>query len=585
MSDFWNIRAREGLPYGSIPWDNIVHKLEETDPELVKEVKGQDFFDDIEDQYDNYARSEITDWAPDAPYLEADHPRRDPAYSNSILNLRYNGNRGFHSELPRNPEAFWGFTGNDPRGADTDPRFDVMRGHITARAANLEARMLDSDDNFEAERPWTGQSFSYDMKELHRRLKNSTRVFTVSKVGRPWGRNIALDEMAGLRARRIQYWNGQESLDYPSRARFFGSDYQPAGDAEGGAVRGVDRRGGYDRAPWRRTTPDGDLAVQQYGQVRSQGRAGVGPQSVGGGRKRAAWSDQDIAEQLATARARGANRQTLGASMAVAARHRKHARATRPDDDPGYSHETLEIGKAAVQQDVARAYRQQAEDTDRRPAGSVQDDEGGVVAGAGLRPAANPERALRAGQPSQPDAVAHLANAETIVRGLKEGSASARRKIANHIIAAGVMSDHFEGLTPAQGRGMMPAADLSRMQKFSETALTRAAAAEGLEVASYKTAPPIADERRVARGRATDQTLFAASNEQGMGGKTAVTDYRGHTGEPVVLGDAADDVFGFDAEVQGGMTGGAPSARALRNMHHDDEGMVEDGASLAEIES
>lgn len=458
-----------------------------------------------------------------------------------------------------------------------------MRGHITARAANLEARMLDSDDNFEAERPWTGQSISYGMKELHRRLRNNTRVFEVSKIGRPWGRNIALDEMAGLRARRIQYWNGQESLDYPSRERFFGSDYMPAGDAEGGGVRGVDRRAGYDRAPWRNTTPDGDLEVQLYGQVRNQGRMTIDPRAMGGGKKRVTWNDQDIDEQLATAAAKGANRQSLGATMAVAARNRKHLRTSRPDDDPGYSYETTIVGKAPTARDVAMVYRQQAEDTERRPLGTVQDDEGGMVGGAGLRPGRNPERAIRASHQTHPDTTAHLANTAAIVRGLREGTASGRRKIANNVIASGTMSDVFEGAAPERGRGVRPSADYSRTQRFAEAPLVRAAAAEGLEVANYRGATPVENDHRVALGRITDQTLFRNSDEITENRRSQVPQFTSHTGEPVELGldDAA--TFGMDVVAEGGMTGGAPGTKLVRAHDWDDEGMQETD-SLAEIE-
>jgi hypothetical protein len=580
---FMDIRQREGMAYGGMPYDALVEKLEETDPALVAEVHGDDEFHDMADEYNNYVRSEIIDWAPDAPSLESDHPRRDPAYSNSLLNLRYNGNRGAYDWLPQHPELFIGFTGNDPRGAGTDPRFDVMRGHITARAANLEARMLDSDDNFEAERPWTGQSISYGMKELHRRLQNSTRVFTVSKEGRPWGRNTALDELAGLRARRIQYWNGQESLDYPSRERFFGSDYQPAGDAEAGGIRGVDRPSGFDRAPWRNTTPDADLEVQLYGQVRNQGRASVQPGAVGGGRKRVAWSDQDIDERLATNAAKGVNRQMLGATLAVAARNRKHLRTAKPDDTPGYSHEMAAMGRAPLAKDVARVYRQQVEDSERRPLGSVQDDEGGTISGAGLRPGRNPERAIRASHQTHPDTTAHLVNAAAIVRGLREGTASGRRKIANHVVAAGTMSDIFEGAAAEQGRGVRPSTDYIRTQRFAEVPLNRAAAAEGLEVQSYRSVAPVENDHRVARGYITDQTNFGAS-EQNESGKSQIPRFISHTGSPAVTGVSDEELFGRDDTVEGGMTGGAPTAKSVRNHVWGEEEMLEEGSSLTEIE-
>lgn len=106
---YLEINTREGLPYGGMPYDALVAKLEETDPALVAEVHGDDEFSDIQDEYKNYVRSEITDWAPDAPSLESDHPRRDPAYSRSLLNLRYNGNRGSYDWLPQHPELFYGW--------------------------------------------------------------------------------------------------------------------------------------------------------------------------------------------------------------------------------------------------------------------------------------------------------------------------------------------------------------------------------------------------------------------------------------------------------------------------------------------
>ena len=584
MSDDWDIRTREGMPFGALPYDTLVHKLEETDPAFVSEVRGDDEFHDLADEYQDYVRAEVVDWAPDAPLMEADHPRRDPALSRSALNLRYNGTRGSQPELPRHPELFIGFTGNDPRGAGTDPRFDVMRGHMTARASNLEARMLDSDDNFTAERPWTGQSISYGMKELHRRLQSATRVFTVQKEGRPWGRNTAADRLAGLRARQVQYWNGEESLpDAAERERFFGSDYRGAGDAEGGGVRGVDRRRGADSAPWRRSDPDGDLAVQFYGQTRSQGRALTAPGALGGGRKRAAAGEQDIAEALATRRARGANRQVLGATMAAAARNRRHLREARPDGDPGVSYELAAVGTAAAARDsadVARIHRLQAADADLRAAGTVQDDEGGGPAGAGLRPAAHPERAARAAETSHAEASPYLGNAAAIVRGLREGTASGRRRIAGRVAAAGVLGDLFEGASADLKRGLRPGGDYGRAQRLAEAPLARAAAAEGLEVASYRGAAPVADDRRVAHARRADQTLFGPEETAAGAGKSKVPQHRGGASTLATLGDADADTFGANAAAPGGMAGGAPGLKAVRNMAWDGEhlaGAVSEG--------
>src|SRR3989338_11546883 len=108
---YTEIRHREGMPDGGMPYDIILGKLEETDNDLIDKY---DEFHDLEEDHKDYVRSEIVDWSPDAPYLESDQVRRDPGLARSMLNLRYNATRGSRPELPRHPEMFYGFTGNDP---------------------------------------------------------------------------------------------------------------------------------------------------------------------------------------------------------------------------------------------------------------------------------------------------------------------------------------------------------------------------------------------------------------------------------------------------------------------------------------
>ena len=233
------IRHRKGMAFGGMPHDVLLHKLEETDPELVDEVGGFDEFHDMKDNYNNYVRSEIIDRAPDAPFLESDQTRRDASLSRSMINLRYNGTRGSDPDLPRHPELFYGFTGNDPRGVVNDPRFDQMRGHMTARAAGLTTRMGNNDDYQIAERPWTGQSISYAMKEVHRRQKANTRVFTVQKEGRPWSNNTTYDAAAAGDLRAAAMGAGGESLADRGAGAFVGAapervaggDHGPAEEA------------------------------------------------------------------------------------------------------------------------------------------------------------------------------------------------------------------------------------------------------------------------------------------------------------------------------------------------------------------
>jgi hypothetical protein len=580
------------MPFGGMPADALLHKLEETDPELVEEVRGFDEFHDVADDYDNYARSEIIDWTPDTPFLESDHTRRDPSLSRSQLNLRYNGTRGSNPELPHHPELFIGFMGDDPRGVVNEPRFDQFRGHTTARAANLTARMGDNDDHAIAERPWTNQSISYGMKELLRRAKKSVRVFSVQKDGRPVGRNAVANPYAERNVRAATHAVGAESMA-AARERFAGGDYAPSADTAAGGVRGVDagHAGAENTAPWRHTTGDADLGVQQYGAQGGAGRATVG---AGAQAARFAAPEQDWA---ASQHARAANRQTLGATMAAAARYSRAVRAALPDQDAAVSHEA-QGGLAARLRpaaDVARVYRYAVEDQARRPATEVQDGET-LGAAIGLRPGADPGRAARAAEVHV--ASSNLANVAAIVTGLREGTASSRRLIANHIVAAGarhlVLSEGAEGarrgvapgadyghvasLAVADGsrhlalseaaeaarrgvapgadygqvsgfavadgarhlalsegtegarRGVAPGADYAHVAKLAAAPLIRAAAAEGLVVHTYKAAPQRAERRiAAAQGAYDDRTWLGSRTAQAIGRSRPPGEWRSAT--------------------------------------------------------
>jgi hypothetical protein len=205
-----------------------------------------------------------------------------------------------------------------------------------------------------------------------------------------------------------------------------------------------------------------------------------------------------------------------------------------------------------------------------------------MVGGAGLKPARNPERAIHASHQTQPDATSHLANTAAIVRGLREGTASARRKIADHVVAAGTMSNVFEGVSSERGRGMRPSNDYGRIQQFAEAPLIRAAA-EGLEVQSYRGATPVENDHRVAHGYASDQTLFSKSDEVTANRKTQAPRFVSHTKDDSELGLDDESTFGIDTVAEGGMTGGAPGTKLVRSHDLGDEGMLETD-SLAEIE-
>ena len=49
---FMEINDEKGMPFGGMPYDEIAYKLEETDPDLVAEVRGYDPFYDHELAHD-----------------------------------------------------------------------------------------------------------------------------------------------------------------------------------------------------------------------------------------------------------------------------------------------------------------------------------------------------------------------------------------------------------------------------------------------------------------------------------------------------------------------------------------------------
>lgn len=183
----------DDMPYGGIPYNKILPKFETTSNNLIN--TGIDVMTNLNDKnpYNDYVRGEIMNWGPDAPLFESDHPGRDPNNGRGKINLMYNGNRGNTGDLPRHPEMFIGFTGNDPRGATNDPRLEQMRGFVTAHAANLQVSMGTNDPNHIAERPWTNQAISYDKQYINKISKNNKKIFSTQKDGRLMGRNVVTD--------------------------------------------------------------------------------------------------------------------------------------------------------------------------------------------------------------------------------------------------------------------------------------------------------------------------------------------------------------------------------------------------------
>lgn len=210
----------KGMPYGGMPADSILVKLEETDPAALAAIGAARGFGGPAEgfsgyDYKDYQIGEMLDRTLEQPFLASDSAHRDPSRSRSKLNLQYNGTRGGSGVLPRHPELFLGFTGNDPRGADNTPRFDKMRSQMEHRARNLEVHMggnVGHDGHQEAERPWTGPAIQRARVELQEQVRARTKIFSTSEDGRPTGRNLVTNDLSIPLVRRDTMAGGNETF-------------------------------------------------------------------------------------------------------------------------------------------------------------------------------------------------------------------------------------------------------------------------------------------------------------------------------------------------------------------------------------
>jgi len=262
------------MPFGGVPENTILHKLEETNMSEIRAahpVRGRDA------DYRDYAIREIADRGPETPYLESDHTHQDPALSRSVLNLRYNGTRGGSASLPQHSEMFMGFTGNDPRGSDTQPRLNKLKEHSSARARNLESRMGHNEGHGggvegaalqEADRPWTGPAYERGRMDMFRRAQNNIKVFIAEKEGKEFGRNVAADKTYASRERSKQFTAGDDGIVTDRGVSSFRSHV--GGES---VVDNLDNKSTQhtsqsirkqEAAPWLMATSDSELSVARY---------------------------------------------------------------------------------------------------------------------------------------------------------------------------------------------------------------------------------------------------------------------------------------------------------------------------------
>jgi hypothetical protein len=598
---YTEINDEKAFPFGGMPHDEIVYRLEETDPDLVREVRGDDPFYDHEIAHDHYVRSEILDWSPDETWLESQHPARDPALARSQLNLRYSGGRGPNDyRLPNHPELFLGFTGNDPRGRDVEqPVIARVRGQQAARARNLEVRMGHNVGHggpggfIEADRPWTGMSQEYGKKELQRRMKSHMQWFPAEKVGRPWGQNTVADEYYGLRARERVLGEGDEGLYVPEQDQpgplgpLYGPrpapaafSHAPAVGADGGGVRGVDRPARADTAPWRHAAPDADFAAQKYTAAAGGGRETYGPGGVAKALVVGGRADGDFGRAAA---ARAPNRKVMAEGMAAAAMGRRAAaRAAGGDAAAGVSAEAPVPGASAphLARDIAAAARLGVPDRAAHLPGAV--GEGGARRPAGFgAPPADRQGALylaAEGQALPPNS--RLAAAEAMVRGLRAGTSADFRAVQGLADPTGARGGRLgEPEGGPWGVGAQPARDYGKTMAAGKAALGRPGAAADLEGHPYGLGVPGPAPAAVSAqgGSFVSRGLAPPGRAPPRSKGPEFTGHRADGG--ATLGGDAPDVFGPQGESRGGGAG-PPGAAAFRAHQLGDGGDAEGGLGV-----
>jgi hypothetical protein len=565
---YTEIRDEGGLRYGGLPHDEIARKLEETDPVLVREVSGADPLTPLEEAYKSYVRSEIVDWSPDEPHMEADHPSRDPARSRQVLNVLHSGGRGPNDyRLPQHPELFLGFTGNDPRGRDVGaPVLAHVRGHMAARGREKEVRMGENvgHDGFqEAHRPWAGMPQEYARKELMRQQRARMQWFPAEKVGRPWGRSTVQDEYYGLRQRTGVLRDGHEGVHVAEENQpgFLGPLYAPAsrhpalgsdpafGTEEGGVRGGLPGSG--ETAPWRNVLPEAELEAVRYqasGLRRRRESSGAG--AFGGARAKLAGSGSE-AVFGGSGPGQAINRRHLATLMsAAAAQRRAGVRAAEGDIAAGHSEEGFARGGADARlgRDVARAAQLGVGDQPRSAA--VQEHTGWRAAGRGAPPADQQALLHQVEATHTPPAQVRLAAGEAMVRSLRAGTAADLRRVLGAPVAAGVRGVGLgDPVGLPHGVGAVPGADYSGVAARGTAALQRPGAGEMERAAlGAQGAPQLADRVLAAQAGWSGIAAAPAGERAGFDPRSAGAPvFVSHTGEHERLGRSQAETFGRDA--------------------------------------
>jgi hypothetical protein len=425
--DWVDINERKGMPFGGMPHDTILRKLEETDSNYT------------EDGYFNYAIGEILDRASDTPYLESDQIRREPSISRGVLNIRYNGTRGSQYELPIHPELFVGFTDKDPRGTETQPRFDLLRSHTEARAKQHIIRMGNNDDNHEAERPWTGSSFEDARMEILRRTRNNVKIFSTERDGQMAGFNFVTKESSNRRLGQINNGNEGVPLVMTKKNTIHQSTF------------------GNNISPWHGSTGDTNLSVEYYGKNKNDAVKFGDLTNMQENQQNFGNSDTRFNQ--------------LAKSMSIAANKFQIHQINFANTNTG------RISKYKIGGDIAAAYYS----TQHIQQPHIDDKNyvnGGVIPST--------EQLHFVGQPTHTNTPINQIN--IMVHAMHETSASERQRARFAIVASGNRPTNNTEMQMQNG-SMIPSAN--SIAQYGKPQLIRAAAAQDLKIQNYSSVAPI----------------------------------------------------------------------------------------------
>jgi len=637
MNDPSRIRSGRGMPYGGMPADAILERLEVTDtgPAQQRGAPGEGFTGCM---HKDYMIGEILDRTPDPGFLESDIARRNPQAAREVLNLRFGGSRGSSGEMPRNPELFLGFTGDDPRGSENLPRFDEMRKQTAHRVRQLEVRMggsvghdgdVDQAPHQEAERPWTGTDLRKARTDMHEASRRRLKVFDTAREGR---RPVA--GQAG--------WEDAERGAAFARAELVGAggEHWDAGSPGAGALWRDDRGGGDglvgvssgrgSRDPrraqklWTAARTAGfqsaDLAVARYSQAGRRSRRDAPGADAAHAQRGEHTAQQEFGGEGGSRVGGAAGRQALAVAMTGAAQAGRAAAARDGNARDGARGAELAAparrrAALAGDADAAAVARLATADPEAFDAerGARQAGGSGAAQAHGVGAALSGATALAGRTLADADHHARVALAAGM-------SAAARRSSARHAdvdtvsAAYAVVADGARQFAPeadaaraaglAGGRGLNPAdsADAGaggfgaarRQAAAASEALHGAAAAGGVLSATYRGAAPTDSLDAGTGGFGAARRQAAAASEALHGAAAAegasIASYRG----AAVLADA------FEARGQGAAARTADAldvphvARGLlgRVAHldtpryvgatQDSQGVVTDTASVSE---